>query len=578
MQWPLQSWLRQSLDLWRTPQLWRRVLLQGYLLVVAANTLFFYLMPSGHYNRNASLAVTLLALLLLPATRYERLHSLVMHGILTASAMLVFYMASDLGGINATVMLWFSVMPVSVLLVLGVPGMLTWMMLFLLGLFGLYLTTAHGIVGADSPNTVQDIPWAVMNHVLVLNSLMLPVLLYQYLHQRQMRAIDARNTKLRKIHQSLIETQAHKDEFLAAVGHELRTPMNAILGFNGVLRQELADRPEDVEVVDHIRRSAERLLQVVNDILDLSQLQEGCLTLRPQDFDLPALLRERVDSHREQALEKGLNCTLYCAADVPVQVHGDRHRLRQVLDNLIDNAIKFTLRGHVQVRTCMADGLVRFEVEDTGIGIALARQAHLFNRFDEAAVHTEQDQGGTGLGLSLCEQLVRLQGGRIGVRSELGQGALFWFELPIQLQQQVSAEKAPSELLSEHQALKILLVDDNAVNLMVASLQLRKLWPQAEIVQVDNGPEALRQLNAQAFDIALVDMVMPGMDGLQLTRMVRQGGRAASALPIIALTANSHPDEHDRCLAAGMDAVLLKPIEPELLAQSISALMQRVHA
>ena len=577
MQWPLQSWVRRSFDLWRTPQLWRRALLQGYLLVVATNSLFYYLLPSGHYDRNGSLAMSLLALLLLPATRYERLHALVMHVILTASAVLVFYMASDLGGINATVMVWLSVMPVFVPLLLGVPATLTWMALYLLGLFGLYLATAQGIIGADSPNTLQDIPWVLMNHVLVLNGLMLPVLLYQYLHQRQMRAIDARNTKLRKIHQSLIEIQAHKDEFLAAVGHELRTPMNATLGFNGVRRQELADRPEDVEVVDHIRRSTERLLQVVNDILDLSQLQAGRLTLRPQDFDLPALLRERVDSHREPALEKGLDCTLHCAVDVPVQVHADRHRLRQVLDNLIDNAIKFTPKGHVQVRACLADGRVRFEVEDTGIGIALVRQAHLFNRFDEAAVHIERDQGGTGLGLSLCERLMRLQGGRIGVRSELGQGALFWFELPMPLAQQAPAAPPQGEL-SRAYPLKVLLVDDNAVNLMVASLQLRKLWPQAEVVEVDNGPEAFRQLDAQAFDIALVDMVMPGMDGLQLTRMVRQSGGAAATLPIIALTANSHPDEHDRCLAAGMDAVLLKPIDPERLAQGISALVQRGQA
>lgn len=441
----------------------------------------------------------------------------------------------------------------------------------------------HALIPGLMPQSAGDardaVAWAVLSHVLSLISLLGLVLLYQHGQQRYQREIDQRHAQLRQMQHTLAETQKQQQAFMASVGHELRTPLNGILGLNGQLRQALADRPEDVEAADHIRGAAQTLLQTVNDLLDLSQLQAGQLALCPQDMDLPALLQQTLDSHRPQLREQGLDGVLQCDAGVPVRVHADGQRLRQVLDKLIGQAIGSTRQGRIAVRVCMAGGKVRFEVEATGPGLGQAWQQRLFSPWQEDDAQTPPAPTAAQLSLRLCEELVRLQAGQMGVRSQPGQGSLIWFELPLPPAQAAPAGVPADERLPASEPLKILLVDDNAVNLQVAGLQLRQLWPQCEVVSVDNAAQALREIDARQFDVALVDVAMPGMDGLTLTRTVRERhGHAAAALPILALTANSQLAEHQRCLAAGMNAVLLKPIEPQRLARSISALVREARA
>ena len=557
----------------------RRTILLIYLLAVGLESMVFYLFSPGYYDRQANLLVSVLALLLLPTLLVKWLFPVVVHGLTVITMALLFYIASQSGGINSTALVWLTVLAVPVLLLLGPVSTLLWIALQMVGLLVLWRGSLAGSFDPNTHMTEQAIPWAMMNHVLTLSSLMLAVFVYDHMHRHQLRQIDRRNADLRKIHEALIQAQAHKDEFVAAVGHELRTPMNAILGFNGVLRQELADRPEQVEVVDHIRRSTTHLLQVVNDILDFSQLQAGRLALHRSDFDLAGLLRETVAPHQQRAADKGLTLAWHIHPQLGVRVHADRRRLQQVLDNLLDNAVKFTAQGGVQLRALPAAAQqVRFEVQDTGRGIAPQRQAHIFHRFEHADVQTNRAYGGTGLGLTLCERLVHLQGGRIGVQSQPGQGALFWFELSLPLAQH-SAPVPPPQAVPEHTPLRILLVDDNAVNLMVAQLQLRKLWPNAQITPATSGAEALHLLDAQGFDLALVDMIMPGMDGMQLTRQVRQQfAQPTAGMPIVALTANTHPAERERCLAAGMDEVLHKPIDSAELVRTVGALFSKARA
>jgi len=363
------------------------------------------------------------------------------------------------------------------------------------------------------------------------------------------------------------------------VGHELRTPMNAILGFNGVLRRELADRPQEVEVVDHIRRSTDHLLQVVNEILDFSQLQAGKMQLYPQDFDLPAALREVMDKREAQARHKGLDWGLEGAEAVMPRAHMDRQRLQQVLGLLLDNAIKFTAQGQVLLRVSQVGERLRCEVHDTGRGIAPERQAHIFNRFEYADVQTNRTYGGTGLGLTICDKLVHLMHGEIGLHSMPGQGSVFWLELPLQpaLAPAEPQQEQNEDATTEEQTLDILVVDDNAVNLMVARLQLQKVWPRARITTVGSAAQALQLLDVQGFDVALVDMIMPEMDGMQLTQQIRQRFPAITArMPIIALTANTNPVERERCLAAGMDEVLHKPMDSDSLRHSVNRQLRRL--
>jgi CheY-like chemotaxis protein/nitrogen-specific signal transduction histidine kinase len=388
----------------------------------------------------------------------------------------------------------------------------------------------------------------------------------------QTLALDQSNAELERTHQALIQAQAHKDEFIASVGHELRTPMNAILGLNGILHTELEARPEDAAVVKLIRHSTEQLLQVVNDILDFSQLQAGKLTLHEEEFALRDTLAVILKAYDPEAQRKNIALHLEASAVDTMWVKGDRQRLRQVLNNLLDNAIKFTAVGCIVLRAQAVDGDVLFEVQDSGIGIAVDRQKQIFNGFEHADVQTNRQYGGTGLGLSICERLVSLQGGTIGLSSALGQGSRFWFQLPLRSiavkEAQAAAEMA--RLLVD-KPIQILLVDDNAVNLLVARMMLKKCFPKAEIVEACSGAMALEKLHEQAFDLSLMDMVMPEMDGTQVTQILRkQFAAPACHMPVLALTASANPVDHDRCLASGMTDVLHKPLDEQQLIAKIS--------
>jgi signal transduction histidine kinase/ActR/RegA family two-component response regulator len=542
-----------------------------YLVVVALNSLLFYLIPPGYYLSQVNLAVTVAMLVMVPLAWYRSLFPYVVHLATLLSLLLVAYIASASGGINSAALVWLNVLALPVLLLLGPTATVVWIAIILATILALFVATLHGLVDSNADITQQAVPWAVMNSVLAVANLMLGVRLYEHLHEQQLKQLNLRNEELKATHLALLQAQAHKDEFVAAVGHELRTPMNAILGFNGVLREELADRPDQVEVVDHIRRSTEHLLQVVNDILDFSQLQAGQLQLRPEDFDLSDLVAEVVGLFQAKADEKNLLFSASLDPRLPAGVQADRQRVLQTLRNLLGNALKFTDQGSVTLRVLRHGERLRFEVTDTGRGIALAQQAHIFSRFEHADLQTTRAYGGTGLGLSICERLVTLQGGHIGVDSQEGRGAQFWFEIPLLAVLTPPVLASNERALLGDAALRFLVVDDNALNLMVARLQLQKCWPQAQVVTAGSAAQALGMLAEQSFDLALVDMIMPELDGMQLTRLIRQRLPDLTAhMPILALTANTNPVDRQRCLDAGMDGVLDKPMDQNSLVQMVT--------
>jgi CheY-like chemotaxis protein len=313
---------------------------------------------------------------------------------------------------------------------------------------------------------------------------------------------------------------------------------------------------------------------VVNDILDFAQLQAGRVKFFPEACVLAPWLESMVLPYKMRAQAKGLAWDVECSAQLPPQVWIDCQRLGQILGNLLDNAIKFTASGRLTLALHPQGEFLRVEVQDTGRGVAPERQQQIFDRFESADRATHQAYGGTGLGLSICERLVVLQGGRIGVDSAAGQGALFWFELPLQVVTLPAAHAAPaSTVLGNEAVFDVLVVDDNDMNVMVAQLQLRKAWPGVRVTTASSGPQALALMQAQHFDVALIDMVMPDMDGLAVTQHLRQLPLPLRNLPVVALTANSNPVDRQRCLDAGMNQVLYKPMDPALMVRTLSEVL-----
>lgn len=360
-----------------------------------------------------------------------------------------------------------------------------------------------------------------------------------------------------------------KSEFLAMMSHEIRTPMNGVLGTIGLLQNTELSKHQ-YKLVTTARESAEHLLTLINDILDFSKLEAGRIDLEKIDFDLAHLVESAISMMNPRAVMKGLRMSSQMSDATPRFLKGDPGRLRQILFNLAGNAIKFTTKGEVKIivdSQPQEDGRHRIsiKVRDTGIGIAPDKIKHLFGRFSQADSSIARRFGGTGLGLAISKQLVELMGGRIGVDSAEGEGSTFWFELPLAEGQPVETEApvqadGPATLRS----LRILVAEDNQVNQMVIGMMLRQLGHQVDVVI--NGIEACEQVQKGPYDLVLMDMQMPEMDGMTATRTIRKLPHASATIPIIALTANAMEGDRERYIAAGMDDYVAKPISlPQLI-------------
>jgi PAS domain S-box-containing protein len=362
-----------------------------------------------------------------------------------------------------------------------------------------------------------------------------------------------------------------KSAFLANMSHEIRTPMNAILGLTHLMRRD-RPAPEQVERLDKIEAATRHLLSILNDILDLSKIEAGRLELERVDFPLDSVLNQVRDLVADQAQAKGLALTVD-GGGLPRWLKGDPTRLRQALLNYAGNAVKFTERGVIALRASLAeqDGdalLVRFEVQDTGIGLAPDKLPSLFEAFEQADSSTTRKYGGTGLGLAITRRLARLMSGDAGVESEPGRGSAFWFTARLRRGQEppatasAPAEPGEAKLRLRRTHARLLLAEDNEINREVALELLKSVGLTVDTAA--DGLEALQKARAARYDLILMDMQMPVMDGLEATRAIRRLPERRET-PILAMTANAFAEDRQACRNAGMDDFVPKTVEPEAL-------------
>jgi signal transduction histidine kinase/CheY-like chemotaxis protein len=504
------------------------------------------------------------------------------HGIYqTVLMFLIYYNAAMTYGVSSTMLVFMGVVPMLPVFTVGRAWALFWVLLsfVLLGLLlALQLNDYLPIrAGLDWHNLMQS---AVCIVVLECTQIIL-VFVYDSANSQNLANLHRKNIRLAKLSSALMIADSHKDKFLAMVSHDMRTPLNAVIGYLGLLGDNKQLSEESKDFVNSAQHAAAHLLTVINDLLDFSQIRLGQLTLHPQVIDLPLVIQQTFHTLSNQANEAQLDYSIDISPQVPTWVLLDQNRLSQILINLLGNAIKFTPKGHVHMHVSVATSNDTMElvcrIEDTGIGMSPGQQERIYQPFTQVhdtatSLRLSEPMRGNGLGLAITQSLVKSHFGRLQLQSALGKGSVFTLYLPITVSVLPANPVPVFNLATSHDMspIHVLVVDDNDVNRLIVSTTLMRSFPNAIIEEAANGQQGLDKMRLTVFDLALIDLVMPDLDGSEVVAMVRKScPEPYRSVPVIALTANVAQDAVDRCNAAGVNEVLAKPFDRQTLIRAV---------
>jgi signal transduction histidine kinase/CheY-like chemotaxis protein len=499
----------------------------------------------------------------------------------TTLMVLIFYNAAFTYGVGSSMLVFMGVVPILPVFSVGRLWAVFWVLVSFVLLAILFTLQVMGYIpmhpGEDWRNLLQS---AICILILECTQIIL-VYVYDSANSQNLALLKRNNRRLEKLSSALMIADSHKDKFLAMVSHDMRTPLNAVIGYLGLLHDNKKLSEESKDFVNSAQHAAAHLLTVINDLLDFSQIRLGQLTLHPQVINLPLVVRQTFQTLSNQAHEAQLDYQIDISPQVPTWVFLDQNRLSQILINLLGNAIKFTPKGHVHMHVSVATFNDTMElvcrIEDTGIGMSPNQQERIYQPFTqvndtETSLRLSEPMRGNGLGLAITQSLVKSHLGRLQLESGLGKGSVFTLYLPITVSAQ-PANPAPAFNLATSQDMSpihVLVVDDNDVNRLVVSTTLIRSFPNAFIEQAPNGQQGLEKMRSTVFDLVLIDLVMPDLDGSEVVTIVRQScPEPYRSVPVIALTANVAQDAVDRCNAAGVNEVLAKPFDRQTLIRAV---------
>ncbi len=500
----------------------------------------------------------------------------------------VLYNAAITGGVTSPVMTWLAIIPLLPLFTASRAWALGSMGASLISVTVLYYVQSHGMLASITGDhaALVDTSWKSMSFAAGMFSLMLLaqivlVQTYDTANEQHLRRLRRSNKRLEALSTNLTRANAHKDQFLAMVSHEMRTPLNAVMGYLGLLATDTQLGAATTQYVQGARNSAAHLVTVINDLLDFSQIQQGKLVLSPQTVHLRDMLTRTHQTLAPRASDQGLAYPLLLDDSLPTWANLDPHRMAQIIINLLGNALKFTAQGHVclSVRferdaTQPKQGHLRLSVEDTGEGIAADALDAIFQPFVQLKASNNHLKAGNalngnGLGLAITRSLVQSHKGTIGVTSTLGMGSTFTVTLPIE-EAPAPAKRHTTQDLTHAAAANLLIVDDHLTNRLVASATIKRSLPNATIDQAENGTEALEKMRHHRYDLVLMDLIMPDISGAEVVRRIRNDpDHPYRDVAVIALTANVAEEAVNECLALGFLDVLPKPFEREVLIHAV---------